>query len=40
MDSPLVYSAVAWVMDNYSLPLVGAMAMRVPATSVTFGGKL
>ncbi len=42
IEGVLFYSAVDHVMDNYSLrPLpAGNMAMRVPSTSDTFGGKL
>ncbi|MFX0546038.1 TonB-dependent receptor domain-containing protein [Roseovarius sp. S1116L3] len=40
IEGTLYYSTVDHVMDNYSLRPVGAMAMRVPATSDTGGGKL
>jgi TonB family protein len=40
IEGTLYYSTVDHVMDNYSLRPVGAMAMRVPATSDTVGGKL
>jgi iron complex outermembrane receptor protein len=41
LQADLYYSAVDHLMDNYSLrPLTAPMAMRVPSTSDTFGGRL
>jgi iron complex outermembrane receptor protein len=41
LRADLYFSAVDHLMDNYSLrPLSAPMAMRVPSTSDTFGGRL
>jgi iron complex outermembrane receptor protein len=41
LRADLYYTAVDHLMDNYSLrPLIAPMAMRVPSTSDTYGGRV